>query len=220
MNKGQIRTMVREFLNEPSPAFWTDATLDNWINQGVRKVSIQIKNTSRYHFTTRATFPTVAGQEYYQLPANLKDLKLVSKITTDQTELPLAGAHWPNPFVWTEDPLPTSTSTNPTDLPAGYWIVGQSIRLLPIPTAAVTIRLYYEARLVDLIDDNEIPACDEDYHDMVAMWATKLARVKNSELSTDIDALWAIREQDLYRDTYHRIPAPALETESYLQGLP
>ena len=220
MNKGEIRALVRQYLNEPLAAFWTDAELDGWINVAVRKATIHIKNTSRYHFTTRANFQTVQGQEYYQLPANLKDLKYVSKITDDQTELPLARAPWPNPFSWTEDPLPTSTSTSPTDVPAGYWIVGASIRLLPIATGAITIRLYYEARLINLVSDSDIPTFDEDYHDLAAIWAAINARVKNSEPSTDLAAILKERRDDLFQDVFHRFPMPAQEVESYLQGLP
>jgi len=220
MNLGEIRSMTREYLNEPIAAFWSDAVLNSWINRSTRKVTVHIKNVSRYHFTTRANFQTVAGQEYYQLPANLKDLKYVSKLTTDGTELPLERAPWPNPFAWTEDPLPTSTSTSPNDVPAGYWIVGASIRLLPIAAGATTIRLYYEARLIDLVSDEDIPTLDEDYHDMVAIWAAINARIKNSEPTNDLAGLFKERREDLLADVFHRFPMPAQQVEAYLQGMP
>lgn len=220
MNLGELRSMVREDLNEQVAAFWSDATLNMWINRGVRKVTVHIKNVSRYHFTTRANFVTVPGQEYYQLPANLKDLKYVSKLTTDGTELPLARAPWPNPFAWTEDPLPTTTATQSQDIPTGYWIVGASMRLLPIPASAVTIRLYYEARIVDLITDADVPTFDEDYHDMAATWAAIRARIKNSESTEDLAGIFKERREDLLSDVFHRFPMPQQEVEAYLQGLP
>jgi len=220
MNLGEIRTMTRTYLNEPVAAFWSDDELNMWVNRGVRKVTVMIKNVSRYHFTTRANFQTVAGQEYYQLPANLKDLKYVSKLTSDGTELPMSRAPWPNPFAFTEDPLPTTSNTQSQDVPSGYWIVGASMRLLPIPAAAVTIRLYYEARLVDLVNDADIPTFDEDYHDMAAIWAAVNARIKNSEPTNDLAGIFKERREDLLSDVFHRFPMPAQEVEAYLQGLP
>lgn len=220
MNLGQIRTSVREFLNEPFAAFWSDAVLNTWINVAVPKCTNLIKNTSRYHFTTRVTFQTVVGQDYYQLPGDCKDLKFVSVITDDGSELPLAQAPWPNPFLFTEDPLPTSANNDANDIPAGYWIVGASIRVLPVPSSVLTFRLYYEARLIQLIKDSDTPTFDADYHDMASVWAAKLSRVKNGEGTGDLDSIWASRENDLIQDVFHRFPMPSMETSSYLQGLP
>ncbi len=64
MNLQEIRNLVRVYLNEPIANFWSDATLNTLINVAVPKVHNRIKSTSRYHFTTRATFSTVANTEY------------------------------------------------------------------------------------------------------------------------------------------------------------
>jgi len=190
MNLGQIRSLVREYLNEPVAALWTDANLNLHINTAVRKSTDMIKNLSRNHFTTRATFQTVSGQEYYQLPANCKDIKIVTIVSTDGVEIPIFHATWPNPFKWTDPAIGPGVGVfAPGDLVQTVWIVGASIRLVPIPGAAFTMRLYFEARVNDLTADSDVPTFDEDYHDMAAKWAAMEARVKNQQSSADIAAL-------------------------------
>ncbi|MDF2457669.1 MAG: hypothetical protein K0S79_85 [Nitrospira sp.] len=218
MNRGAVRTLVRTYLNEPQAAFWTNATLNTLINVATRKVHILIKNVSRYHFTTRVTFPTVAGSEWYQLPSDCKDIKHVSKIiaANDNQEAPLTRAPSDNAFAFTDSPLVDNGSN---DNPNQYWIMGTSMRLIPKPTSVVTIRIYYEARIADMTDDANTPACDEDYHDMIAKWAAIEAASKDEKMRKDIVAMFSIRQEDLLQDVFHRMPAPPTEVEGYLQGI-
>lgn len=221
MNLGELRTDTRFYLNEASPIFWSNAELNAAINKGCTKVFNLIKSLSRYHHTARVTFPLVVNQDYYNLPADLKDLRLVTKIAADDgTELPLDRAYMPNPFPWTQGSEIASSGDSSTSDPTGYMLVGKYIRFLPVPTSTTTIRLYYEARLVSLTADADVPAFELDYHDMASLWAAILSRPKNEEDATDLKELFKEREGDLIRDMIHHAPNPYTDTQSYLQGMP
>lgn len=221
MNLAEVRTLVRTYLNEPQAAFWSNATLNTFINVATRKVHILIKNVSRYHFTTRVTFATVAGSEWYQLPSDCKDIKHVTKLVSsnDNQETPLFRAPSDNPFPFTDAPLTDNNASNADDNPSQYWIMGRSMRLIPTPTSAVTIRIYYESRITNLVNDSDTPACDEDYHDMVAKWAAIEAASKDEKMRKDLVAMFSVRQEDLLQDVFHRMPAPPTEVEAYLQGI-
>lgn len=214
MNLGQIRNLTRGYLNEAFAAFWTDSQLNDWINVACRKYHIKIKNVSRNHFTTRVTFETVANQEYYSLPANCKDLRLVSIVNSDGKEDFLSKAYWPNPDAWAMQFVPADDA-----IPQQYWLVGPSMRLKPKPSAAMTIRLYYEARQVALASDADVPSFDEDYHDLAAKWAAVEASTKDEKKRDEIMALVAIRELDLLQDVFHRVNPPVAEVEGFLEGM-
>lgn len=216
INRGQIRNLTREYLNEPFPSFWTDASLNLWIDVAVPKVHNRIKQVSRYHFTTRATFPTVVGTEFYALPTDCKDVKLITRFNSDGRELPLTLAPWPDPTAFTPTSFLDPTAGHGDEGPSYYWMVGASIRLLPRPQAIVTMKLYYEARLTPLSDDNAIPTFDADYHDMAAKWAAIEAGVKDNQQLKNVLVLYDKREEDMIQDVLHRVPAPAQETESFL----
>lgn len=224
MNLSQLRSLTRTYLNEDAGAtqpFWSDATLNDLINVGVRKVYNLILSLSRYHYTKRVTFTTTPGVEYYNLPADLKDLRLVTRVGSDGTELPMNRLYLPYPFPWVEGHEIASTSdTAQATEASSYMVVGGTIRINPIPTSTYTIRLYYEARLTPLVADTDTPPFDDDYHDMAAKWAAVEARVKNAEKADDLIVLYKERHQDLVQDLLHHLPSPYTEVEGYLQGLP
>jgi len=213
MNLAELRGLTRTYLNEPFAAFWSDSELNRLVNIGCQKYHARIKNISRNHFTTRVTFSTVANQEYYQLPTNLKDLRLVSIVDPDR-EYFIGHAYWPNPDRW----APLGQSCNDT-WPRQYWIVGPAMRLVPTPTSILTIRLYYEARQVALASDTEVPTFDLDYHDLASKWAAVEASAKDRQRRPDIEAMLASRESDLIQDVYHRVNPPVYEAEGYLEEL-
>lgn len=217
MNLTELRNLTRTYLNEPIAAFWSDAELTRLINIGCSKYHARIKNVSRNHFTTRVTFTTTANQEYYQLPTNLKDLRLVAIVDSDR-EVFLKKAYWPNPDRFTDSGL-VQDGLSGDSVPDVYWLVGKTIRFLPRPSSALTIRLYYEARQVGLASGSDIPAFDEDYHDLAAKWAAIEASSKNNDRRPELEAMIASREMDLIQDVYHRVNPPIGEAEGYLEGI-
>lgn len=220
MNLSEIRGQVRGHLNEATAAFWTDTELNSWINSAVRKIHNRIKSVSRVHFTTRATFPTVSGQEYYKLPADCKDVRMLTRITSEGEEIPLNRAQQDTLFERTDvSSFQTSNIVDGSDGPDNYWMIGASIRLVPKLGSVITMRLYYEARLVDLVAQTDAPAFDADYHDMAAKWAAVEALTKDGRNSSDILALYDRRDKDLIEDVLHRCPSPALDTIGFLEGI-
>lgn len=216
MNLGEIRNLVRIYLNEPTATFWTDATLNTLINVSLRKVHNRIKSTSRYHFTTRATFPTISGTEYYSLPTDCKDLKMVTRLDATGKETPLAYIPWPDPTTFTPTGFLDPSLGASYDGPLAYWVVGQAMRLLPRPAAVVTMKIYYESRLTDLSADVDLPSYDADYHDMAAKWAAIEAGIPNNNDLDELKRLFKERDEDMIQDVLHRVPAPSQEVESYL----
>lgn len=216
MNRGEIRNLVRVYLNEAIASFWSDATLNTLINVSVPKVHNRVKSTSRYHFTTRATFPTIAGTEYYALPTDCKDVKLITRLDTSGRETPLSFISWPDPTTFTPGGFLDPSVGSSFEGPLCYWIVGAAIRLLPRPAAVVTMKLYYEARLTALTADGDVPSYDADYHDMAAKWAAIEAGIPNNNDLEELKRLYKERDEDMIQDVLHRAPAPSQEVESYL----
>jgi hypothetical protein len=224
MDLADLRNLTRTYIDESSSTvdkFWSDAQVDTAVNIGVRRTHNRIKLVSRWHFTTRATFVTESGVEYYTLPANLKDLKIVSYEDENAKEKFIPRDPGPNMFNWKQTGVITPAGTNISDsYPQAYWIVGATIRMIPVPQSIRTIRLYYEARITDLTDASDVPAFDEDYHDMAAKWAALELMPKNQDESDPklVSALLADRDKELIQDVLHRLPEPYTQTVAYLQG--
>ena len=222
MNLGELKTLTRTYIDEDATVtdkFWSDAEVTTAVNIGVRRTHNRIKNVSRWHFTTRLTFTTTAGVEYYNLPANLKDLKMVSFENANAKEMFLGRDPGPNMFAHQSTGVPTPATTGQSSIaPQSYWMVGPTMRILPVPQQAWTIRLYYEARISALQDDSSVPTFDEDYHDMAAKWAALELMPKNQDEMKSVATLLSDRDEDLVQDVLHRLPAPYTKTQTYLQG--
>jgi hypothetical protein len=224
MDLADLRVLTRTYLDEDAATvdkFWSDAQVDTAINVGVRRTHNRIKNVSRWHFTTRATCVTESGIEYYELPANLKDLKIVSYEDEMAKEKYLIRDTGPNMFDWQHTGVITPAGTGiMSSYPQAYWIVGSTIRIVPVPQAVWTLRMYYEARITDLTSGPDTPAFDEDYHDMAAKWAALELMPKNqdNEVGKMVAALLQDRDRELVQDVLHRLPEPYTRTVAYLQG--
>jgi hypothetical protein len=58
----------------------------------------------------------------------------------------------------------------------GTWtIIGTNVKILPVPTAALTGTLYYYANEADLASDSAAPVMPELYQDAIVSYATHLA---------------------------------------------
>lgn len=213
--------MVRTYLNEPSSTvnkFWSDTEINDMLNVGIRYAHNKIKNVSRYHFTTRATFSTVSGTEYYGLPANLKDLKILSFQNTDGKERHIPRNPGPNPFAWVYGTVGGAASISTASSgPSSYWVIGNQLRILPVPDSVMTLRLYYEARVTPLTSDSDTPAFDEDYHDIAAKWAAMELKIKNEDDLSSLSGVLEKRESDMVQDLFSRLPSPYTQTRAYLQ---
>lgn len=88
-----------------------------------------------YFNEQQATAPTVADQEYYDMPADIVEMQTLS-IVVNSSKYVLN----PRPFEWVEAISITSTTTGqPTD----FTIFRQKFRLYPIPNAVYTLYIAY-----------------------------------------------------------------------------
>lgn len=193
MNRGDIRSLVRIWLNERSPGFWLDADLNTLISIANQKVNSLISSLKEDFFTASATFSTVGGQKSYIFPTDLRFLRRIEHTNaldiTDVErldELPFPDSEQHQDWQWVSQSKPKR-----------YRIVGNHFELWPIPDDIYTMRIYYDQLQVALALDPDIPLSPGDFHDMVAVWTVILALPKGSEDSLEYKAIWADRKNDL-----------------------
>jgi len=247
MNLGELRSLVRFHLNEPVAVFWSDSDLNRAINIGRSKVHNLIKNLSQMHYTTRATFVAVAGQSYYGLPADLKDLKLVVKIIAG-IETPLDYAPWPDPTVFSPQISSDATGLSPQC----YWLVGNAIRIIPPPTQSgavittgggggaggaatpnrwqlitTTSRQIHTYRLLGPTGSAIVPIVTVSagpsfrlYYEArdVNLVADTETPSYDADYHEDLKDIFKERKNDLVGDLLHHLPYPQQEVEAYGSG--
>lgn len=159
-NLGQLRTRVRSYLDAPASndSYWSDAELNEWINQSYFYYYMWIGETYDGYFAKDITIDLVANQAKYQLPADFWKVRLLERIYSTST-VPLflfdrmeavnitSGAGFSNVF-------------QPT-----YRFEGNYIVIEPTPDVSITdgLRLEYLSTPIRMNVDADTP--DTDFKD-------------------------------------------------------
>lgn len=229
-NLGQLRTDLRDLLNEPVAGFWSDAQLNRYLSKGATRVYSIIVAMRQEWFTIPMTFltqtyvPNVVSNSYV-VPNDLMEIRRVELIqdtsapeTTivklDEMKFPRteAGGDW--------------LFTAPGQ-PVRYIFKNQNITLLPPPDGVYTIRLWYTQRPLDITVDSAVPTTPIDFHDMLVYYAGMLAKRQNED---DMDCapmsegnsfpcLWKARKSELIEVFTSRGGEDSKAVESYLEGV-
>lgn len=184
----QARTEVRALLNESAPAFWTNAQINSWVNQGCMDVAREAQVlwqevqlavsplTQEYNFPSdflnahRAEFSPTNSSQTYSL--EFRPINTMDEIWGILHALPAA---WPQYF--------TIRGNN-----FGYFLM-----LYPSPGAAGTLTVYYYRQAVAVVLDTDFIDTLSGWEDIVYDYAVFKA------LRASKDPTWQQALQ-LYRD--------------------
>ncbi len=230
MNLGQLRTTLRNLLNEPVAGFWSDAQLNSYLSLGASRVNSLIVAMRQEWFTIGVTFNTVvyvpnSVSNVYNLPGDIMEIRRLeliqdptnpetSRVKIDEIKFPRteAGGDW----------LFTSTGQ-----PVRYIRKNQTIELLPPPDAVYLLRLFYTQRPLDITNDTMVPTTPVDFHDMIVFYAGMLAQKQNESDDScpaggegnSFACMWGQRKMELMR-TYQNMGGEELKApEAYLEGI-
>lgn len=126
----ELVSEVRDLLDEPSAAQWTDPQLRKWLNEANRDLARFTR-----HYKSNDTVPTVSGQAEYTMDANIIAVEQ-AWYDDGSRQLPLAGRHYENmDQVWGDRQGYTGA------FPAYYATWGYSpnlkLRLYPVPSSSL-----------------------------------------------------------------------------------
>lgn len=88
----ELVTQVRDLLDEPVAALWTDAQLRGWLNEGNKEIAVPTR-----HYKSTAQVSLTAGTAEYTLADNILAVEMAYYIdtTTGGTrQIPLVASHW------------------------------------------------------------------------------------------------------------------------------
>lgn len=175
MNLGQLRTHVRDIINEDSAVRYSDAMLNRVINRVAKMAYSKIVEQNELHFATLAQITQVSGTQEYTLPSSGGTMKVLLVERTDQGVRRQLGNI---PLVLRASYMEGSILAQQfTDR---WYLSGTKIGFAPIPTTSPStpnIDIIHIPPLADLgTDAAELPLDWPDPHHNViifqsAMWA-------------------------------------------------
>jgi hypothetical protein len=175
MNRGQIRDEVRVRLSETGTGFYTNAHINQWINDGIDDIALATEV-----IVTTATVDVVADLNEYLLPDALISIKQVHFKDSNSDWHLLRETTYEDLFEQVPDWEDTSNTADPVD--KWYWrqdVLG----LYPIPstTRSAGCRILYTCRPSELTADSQNTGLPSYMDRAVVLYALYRARLKDRD---------------------------------------
>lgn len=146
-----------------------DGGLVTWVNDAYMNMVDEITKVNPDYFTKSSTTDLVVAQQEYDLPTDFEKALMVNVYQDSQwfRALPLANIN-SIPVVSRTDSQQGFVINEPT-----YYIIGDNIGLMPIPTAAVDegLKLWYVYTPEELDADSDEPAFPKKFHHIIKLGA-------------------------------------------------
>lgn len=192
---GQLRTRVRSYLDEPTSRFWSDAELNNWINQAYFYNYMELVDAYEGYFATVVSISIVAGTASYTLPADFDKIRLLERVVDNSVTIPLQEFN----RMQAPNLIANATATN-LILPT-YRFVGNTFVLEPTPQESVVngLRLEYVPAPVTMALDADQPNTSylDHWQECIVLRAVISAKMKEELIGNqgaDLGAFGAMLE--------------------------
>lgn len=183
-------TLIRDYIDEPTPQNWSNLQLTRWINRRQQMISVEIMHVYEDYFEIQsalnATSPqpgTVIGQELYPLPADFLNFKRIERSDTGQML----------PAIDINEKITIGSSLVPQAISGvvlSYYVVGNYVGFTPTPQAVIPILMTYVQRLTDLENGTDVSNIPAEHHHLMAIGASIDAFINDESDTTALQKEW------------------------------
>lgn len=180
----QLRTNARNRADMANSQFASDSELNSLINSSANELWDLLVSTVEDYGLTSSTISVVAGTDTYSLPSNFYKLRGVDLVVDGN-----GNAVTLKPFNFAERNAYLFTPTwNVVGLSyLRYHVVGNSIRFVPVPNQAQTVKLWYIPVLTQMSADGDTLDGVNGFEEYVVVDAARKLRVKEESDTTQLD---------------------------------
>lgn len=173
MNRGEIKSLARYWLDDPDGDYFVDAFMDRAINQAQREAQKRLLQAGENYYTVCSITSTVTNQRDYAFPSDFYKLIRLERITQGSGDTAATERLYPLTRNETDTAGYSGYDSSATGLPFNYVINKSTFSLYPVPDASKTLRLWYAYRVADMDDDADVPDVPEDYHEYLSILAAR-----------------------------------------------
>lgn len=215
MTRAQISQLILSWLDDEKQGYFNANDVNMWINLAQRQVQMQLLQAGQNWYVIPVETQTVLGQGDYILPANfmsLNRLEIVLSGTGDQENRQPVSA-----FTLNQQDLSTVVNGTPTN----FYMKKDRFTLMPTPSQAWVMRLYYSYRVQDLQNDSDVPDVPEQFMEYLALLACFDGFIKDDRAPDNLVQKRVTYEnllQQMKNDRTQDHPRMVVATHSYDSG--
>lgn len=204
MQLQDLQTLVQGYVNEiaPSVGIGSATFLTSVINSAYDDVRNTIEGEDPEWFAAQTTMSYTAAAEFVALPAACQTNRILrvadtTDSSTDPRELMFLSAA--DEYLYTRAPSKWYTVTaGGVTAPDYYSLAGQNIMLIPKPTGARSLVIWYGSDKTNLVNPTDVPVdIPTRYHELIALRAAQRILAYDRRPSPAFDALASEQETKL-----------------------
>lgn len=160
-----LQNYVAYGLDDLAFGYFTPTQVKLWLNNAQKEVQKHLIQSGENWYTKSVQTSTVVNQFSYALPSDFLKSTRVELITggTFPTQDKVTLQH----ITIMQQDLITFQSAQPN----AFYFQKNNIILVPNPNVAQTMVLTYSYRVTDMVNDNDLPDCPEQYHEFIGILA-------------------------------------------------
>ncbi len=185
----QLRTLCLDTLDDPSGSYFTQTVLDLRLNLAQSELQKRLISANKEYYIKCAKTNTVAAQQFYSLPEDILQV-----IRLEWYNVGMAGT---NPSSKIDPMTPNQRDLIPivTGAPQGYSFAQDNLMIWPIPDAIYEMHLEYSYIVTDMVLDDDLPDAPDEFHEYVAILATRDCLIKDGRPLAPIESKLAHYEE-------------------------
>ncbi len=188
MTRGELRELVWQWVDDELGGYFQAPLVNTLLNNAQKETQKRLVQAGEDYYVVGVETTTVQNQKIYVLPSDFLKLRRLELNT---------GGTYPNEYnrrleyiTFNEQGLVSPNVSSPTN----YTIIKNKLHLYPIPDNAYPLKLWYEYRVVDMVNDNDVPDVPEEFHEYLAVLAAWDCFIKDDRANTNIQEKKAMYE--------------------------
>ncbi len=186
----QLQQYASDLLDDPNNGYFTLPILKLRLNLAQRELQKRLISANQQWYMECVKANTVVGQNTYTLPTDFMELirlerllqgsgqtadyQAIKAITPNQRDIVVEGQSGP-PFY--------------------YYFMQTNLVLVPTPDLVYEIHLEYAYSVVDMVNDSDVPDAPEQFHEYIAILATRDCLIKDGRPLEPIQSKMAQYEE-------------------------
>jgi hypothetical protein len=181
MNRAQLRTLVRSWLDDPQGTYFTDDQVNVWLNNAQREVQKQLLQAGENWYVTKVYTNLVANVDTYVLPSGFLKLNKFQIVTSGVTPTEARVTLGFCTLVQLDE---VSTTTGQ---PTVYNIRKDCVTVRPVPDIGYKAYLDYSYLVGDMTSDAATPDVPDQYQEYIAVLAALDGFIKDGRSMAQLE---------------------------------
>lgn len=182
MTRLELRNLCLDWLDDPQGTYFTAAILNQRLDLATRELQKRLLSANKQYYSKYVSTLMVIGQAAYALPSDFIQVLRLEYVTSG------SGVTAATAAIEMQTPNEKMNYFYEQGTPFFYTLGKDILTLNPVPATPYEMRMLYSYLVADMSSDLDEPDAPEQYHEYIAILATRDCLLKDGRPLAPIDS--------------------------------